>query len=139
MKKAIILPILLLFSVIITSCSKDKDDAPNTDKSAEVSQTYQGKLTLGTPADHIEYQNVKIKITRKGANEVAMEPVSGQNYPAFNAITFSNFLYSSETNMYASSNPSGLIFSFLTNGTINMQMAYNFNNTLVFFEGPSVK
>jgi hypothetical protein len=139
MKKAIIVPILLFFSVVISSCSKDKDEAPNTDKSAEVSQTYQGKLTLGTPADHIEYQNVKVKITRKATNEVAIEPVNGENYPAFNALTFSNLIYSSQSNMYASTNPSGLIFNFLSSGIINMQLAYNFNNTLVFFEGPSVK
>ena len=139
MKKAIIIPILLLFAVVITSCSKDKDEAPNTDKSAEVALTYQGKLTLGTPADHIEYPNVKVKITRKGTNEVTIEPISGEIYPAFTAITFSNLIYSSQTNMYASTNPSGLIFNFLSSGIINMQLAYNFNNTLVFFEGPSVK
>ncbi|SMC73252.1 hypothetical protein [Pedobacter nyackensis] len=139
MKKAIIIPILLLFSVIITSCSKDKDEPENTDKSAAVSQTYQGKLTLGTSPNTVEYQNVKIKITRKGTNEVAIEPVSGESYPAFAAITFSSFLFSSATNMYASSNPGPMIFTFQSNGTINMQLAYNFNNTVVFFEGPNVK
>lgn len=139
MKKVIIVPILLLFSVIITSCSKDKSESPNTDKSTQVAQTYQGKLTLGISPNTTEYQNVKVKITRKGANEVAIEPVSGENYPAFTAITFSNMLYSSETNMYATSNPGALIFTFLSNGTVNMQLAYNFNNTIVFFEGPSVK
>jgi hypothetical protein len=138
MKKAIILPFLLLFTVLITSCSKDKDEAPNTDKSAEVAKTYQGKLTLGAGASTVEYPNVKIKITRKATNEVTLEPVGDQGYPAFAPLTFSNFLYSGTTNMYASSNPSGMIFSFQTSGSINLQTAYNFNNTIVFFEGTSV-
>jgi hypothetical protein len=139
MKKAIIIPILLLFSVIISSCSKDKNEPENTDKSATVSQTYQGKLTLGVSPNTVEYQNVKVKITRKGSNEVAIESVNGEAYPAFASITFSSFLYSSATNMYASSNPAPMIFTFQSNGTINMQLAYNFNNTIVLFEGPNVK
>jgi len=138
MKKAIILPFLLLFTVFITSCSKDKDAPDNTDKSAEVAKTYQGKLTLGGGATTVEYPNVKIKITRKASNEIILEPVGDQGYPAFTALTFSNFQYSGSTNMYASSNPAGMIFSFQTNGSINLQTAYNFNNTIVFFEGTSV-
>lgn len=138
MKKVIILPILLLFTVLITSCSKDKNEPANTDKSAQVSQTYQGKLTLGAGASTIEYPNVKIKITRKAANEVALEPVSGQDYPAFTALTFSNFLYSSATNQYTSANPSSMIFSFQSDGSVILQTAYNIN-TIVIFQGTSVK
>nr|WP_121269795.1 hypothetical protein [Pedobacter schmidteae] len=140
MKKAIIIPILLLFTVFVTSCSKDKDKGPDgADKSAEVSLTYQGKLTLGTSGATKEYLNAKVKITRKGVNEVAIEPVSGEAYPAFASISFPNMIYSSATNMYASGNTGAMIFSFQSNGTINLEMAYNFNNTVVFFEGPSVK
>ncbi len=139
MKKVALLPILLLFTVLIISCSKKKEEFDNVDKSAEVSQTYQGKLTLGAGANTIEYLNAKVKITRKGTNEVAIEAVSGESYPAFAAITFSSFLYSGYTKMYASSNPGPMIFTFQSNGIINMNLAYNFNNTIVFFEGPNVK
>lgn len=136
MKKAIY-PILLLVS-IFAACSKDKEPS-GTDKSAEVSQTYQGKLTLGSPGETTEYQNVKIKISRKAVNEIAIEPVSGESYPSFTPISFPNMIYSSATNMYASGNTGAVIFSFQSNGTINLNMAYNFNNTVVFFEGPSIK
>ena len=139
MKKSIIYPILLLVT-FFAACSKDKENGPDgTDKSTEVSQTYQGKLTLGTPGATTEYPDVKVKISRKASNEIAIEPVSGQNYPAFTPITFSNMLYSSTTNMYAGSNPAPIIFSFQSSATINLQLAYNFNNTIVFFEGPNVK
>ena len=139
MKKSIIYPILLLVT-IFAACSKDKEPNPDSqDKSAEVAKTYQGKLTLGTPGSTVEYTNVKVKVTRKAANQITFEAVSGENYPGFTSLTFSNMLYSSATNMYAGSNPGAIIFSFQADATINLELAYNFNNTVVFFEGPSVK
>ena len=138
MKKAIILPILLLFSVIITSCSKDKDKSPdNADKSAQVALTYQGKLSMGT----VDYNNVKIKVTRKGTNEVAIEPVSGEAYPSFAALTFSNCIYLSTTNQYSSVSGSSraLIFSFQSNSIIEMSVVNNFQDAMFIFEGTSIK
>lgn len=138
MKKAIILPILLLFTVLVTSCSKDKDKEPEgTDKSAQVSQTYQGKLTVGSA----EFNNVKIKVSRKAANEVAIEPVSGQAYGTFAALTFSNFLYSDATKQYASSSGSSrvVIFSFQSNSDIEMSLVNNFQDAMFRFEGTNVK
>lgn len=141
MKKAIILPILLLFTVLATSCSKDKDKEPTTeDKSAEVSQTYQGQLELGNNADVLNtYNNVKVKITRKGVHEVTLEPVSGQDYPAFAPITYSKFLYVSMSNGYVSSNPGSMVFTFTSAGTIDLKLAYSVGNTAIIFNGSNVK
>ncbi|ACU02331.1 hypothetical protein [Pedobacter heparinus] len=137
MKKAIIYPILLLITVF-AACSKDKDKSPDgADKSAEVSQTYQGKLSVG----NVDFNNTKIKVTRKAANEVVIEPVSGQEYGNFTALTFSNFIYSDATKQYMSSSGSSrvVIFSFQSNGTIEMSLVNNFQDAMFKFEGTSVK
>jgi hypothetical protein len=137
MKKSIIYPILLLVT-IFAACSKDKDKGPEgTDKSAQVSQTYQGKLSVGT----VDYNNVKIKVTRKAANEVAIEPVSGQDYGTFAALTFSNFIYSDATKQYMSSSGSSrvVIFSFQSNSDIEMSLVNNFQDAMFKFEGINVK
>lgn len=137
MKKSIIYPILLLVT-IFAACSKDKEPNPDgADKSAEVSKTYQGKLSVGT----VDYNNVKIKVTRKAANEVAIEPVSGQDYGTFTALTFSNFIYSDATKQYMSSSGSSrvVIFSFLSNADIEMSLVNNFQDAMFKFEGTSVK
>jgi hypothetical protein len=137
MKKIAILPILLLFAVLVSSCSKKKEEFDNTDKSAEVSQTYQGELKLG--ADMTTYNNVKVKVTRKGTHQVTLEPVTGQDYPAFTPINYSNFIYSSMSNAYGSSNPSSIVFTFTSDGTINLILGHDIASTTIFFNGTSVK
>lgn len=141
MKKVFLLPVMLLFAVLITSCSK-KDDAEieTEDKSIEVSQTYQGQLKLGNNSDVLNtYDNVKIKVTRKGVHEVTLEPVSDQGYPSFTPITYSKFLFSSQSNAYASSNPGSIIFTFTSAGSIDLRMAYSLASTAILFEGANVK
>lgn len=141
MKKAIILPILLLFTVLVTSCSKDKDKEPTTeDKSAEVSQTYQGQLKLGNGQDILNtYNNVKVKVTRKAAHEVTLEPVSGQAYPAFAPIAYSKFMFISSSNGYVSSNPGSIIFTFTSDGNIKLVLGHTINGAPIFFDGTNVK
>jgi hypothetical protein len=138
MKKAIFYPILLLITVF-AACSKDKDNDNGTtaDKSAQVALTYQGKLSIGT----IEYNNVKIKVTKKAANEVAIESVSGQEYPAFTALTFSNFTYLDANKSYVSVSGSSraCTFSFLSNNDIEVTLVNNFQDAMFIFEGTSVK
>lgn len=137
MKKVAILPILLLVTLIITSCSKKKEESQNTDKSAEVSQTYQGNLSVGS----LDFVNAKIKVTKKAANEVVIEPVSGQEYGTFAALTFSNFIYSGTTKQYSSSSGSSrvAIFSFQSNSDIEFSLVNNFQNAAFIFEGTNVK
>lgn len=137
MKKAALLPILLLFTVLIISCSKKKEEFDNVDKSAEVSKTYQGELKLGE--DMTTYSNVKVKVTRKGTHEVTLEPVTGQGYPAFTPINYSSFIYSSVSNQYGSGNPSSIVFTFTSDGTINLVLGHNIAGTTIFFNGTSVK
>lgn len=141
MKKAFLLPVLLLFAVFITSCSKkDNDELKTEDKSAEVSQTYQGQLKLGNNSNILnEYNNVKIKITRKGVHEVTLEPVNGQGYPAFTPITYSKFMYVSASNGYVSSNPGSMIFTFTSGGSIELRLGYSLSNVAILFEGSNVK
>lgn len=140
MKKAIILPFLLLFTVLITSCSKDDEAPANDDKSAEVSQTYQGRLQLGNGADVlIDYNNVKVKVTRKGTHEVTLEPVSDQGYPAFAPIAYSKFMWIPQSDGYISSNPGPITFTFTSSGSIVLKQAYALANVVVFFEGSNVK
>lgn len=141
MKKVFLLPVLLLFAVLITSCSKKNDSEPTTDdKSAEVSQTYQGQLKLGNNADVLNtYNNVKVKITRKGVHEVTLEPVSGQGYPDFAPIAYSKFMYVSASNGYISSNPGSIIFTFTSAGSIDLRLAYSLSSTAILFEGSNVK
>lgn len=137
MKKAIIYPILLLVT-IFAACSKDKDEEPtNTDKSAQVALTYQGKLSVGT----LDYPNVKVKVTKKAANEVVIEPVSGETYPSFTALTFSNFLYLDVNKSYVSTSGSSraCTFSFLSNNDIEISVVNNFQDAMFIFEGTSVK
>lgn len=137
MKKAIILPFLLLFTILITSCSKDKDGPAAEDKSAQVSQTYQGKLSVGAA----DFNNVKIKVTKKAANEVVIEPVGGQEYGTFASLTFSNFIYTDAIKQYASSSGSSrvVIFSFQSDSSIEMSLVNNFQDAMFSFEGVNVK
>ncbi|MEQ7798384.1 hypothetical protein ABDJ41_01125 [Pedobacter sp. ASV1-7] len=137
MKKIAILPILLLFVVLVSSCSKKKEEVQNTDKSTEVQGTYQGKLSIAS----VDYNNVKVKVTRKAANEVVVEPIGGQEYPSFAALTFSNFIYieMSKSYMSTSGTSRALSFSFLSDSSIEMTLLNNFQDALFSFEGTLVK
>lgn len=140
MKKAIIIPILLLFTVLVTSCSKDKDEADNTDKSAAVSQTYQGQLKLGNGSDVLlTYNDVKVKIVRKGANEISLEPVSGQEYAAFTPINYTKLQYIASSDAYVGSNPSTIMFTFKSDASIDLRAAHSLATTVIMFEGTNVK
>lgn len=137
MKKVFLLPVLFLFAVLITSCKKDKEGSSSNDKAAAVAQTYQGKLSIGS----VDFNNVKIKVTKKAANEVIIEPVSGQAYDTFATLTFSNFLYSDATKQYASSSGASrvVIFSFQSNSDIEMSLVNDFQGAMFSFEGVNVK
>mgnify|MGYP003576606642 CR=1 FL=1 len=133
MKKAL-LPILLLFTVLVTSCSKKKEEVQNTDKSAEVQGTYQGKLSIGS----VDYPNAKVKVIRKAANEVVVQPIGD---PSFTELTFSNFLYidMNKTYMSTSGTSRALSFAFLSDSNIEMTLLNNFQDALFSFEGTRVK